>query len=433
MIDMGLPYHPDMFSTGETPHGCGDVPRTVHQGIRSTAADFVTKGQKKANITIKTEVVVDKVLFSNGSGEPTATGVSTISKEGKKIDYQARKEVIVTAGAYCSPTILMRSGLGPKAELEKHGIECRVDLPGVGQNLQDHCVSVDLFPASHSQNTLALTNLYSSKARLHLLRSLRTKPHKRLPRLPRQRHRLNLPTLQREKNRHPEHLPLRYHSPSPPSPPHHNPLTPPRHLRLRAPGLAPARLAPLDQRRALPRPGPNGPIPVATQHGILEHGALRRTQAIRLVPDKRGAHVRHVQSPLQPAQPRVRHAGILEPQRQPGRRPQLPRRPAGHAGHERGVRVCERDGDAGERDEGGREGQLAEGFESSYVQDEGGVGAACEGACYDLYVSSTKVSFAEWERSANGCVQVTTPALPVRWGRMIIPMRFWTRGCAFAV
>ena len=140
MMDFGLPYHPDMFSTGETPHGCGDVPRTVHQGIRSTAADFITKGEKKANITIKTEVVVDKILFSDQASESTATGVSTISKAGKKIDYQARKEVIVTAGAYCSPAILMRSGLGPKAELQKHGIECKVDLPGVGQNLQDHCV-----------------------------------------------------------------------------------------------------------------------------------------------------------------------------------------------------------------------------------------------------------------------------------------------------
>lgn len=141
MVDMGLPYTPDMFSTGETPHGCGDVPRTVHQGVRTTAADFVTKGYKRENITIRTEVVVDKIIFSEESGEPTATGVLAISKNGTKTEYQARKEVIVTAGAYCSPTILMRSGLGPREQLAKHGIDCRVDLPGVGQNLQDHCVS----------------------------------------------------------------------------------------------------------------------------------------------------------------------------------------------------------------------------------------------------------------------------------------------------
>lgn len=169
MIDFGLPYHPDMFSTGETSHGCGDVPRTVHQGIRSTAADFITKKEKKTNITIKTEVVVDKVLFSDQAGEPTATGVSSITKAGKKIDYQARKEVIVTAGAYCSPAILMRSGLGPKAELQKHGIECKVDLPGVGQNLQDHCVctrNTRIPPLSNATtDPAASSSLSSTKSR----------------------------------------------------------------------------------------------------------------------------------------------------------------------------------------------------------------------------------------------------------------------------
>jgi choline dehydrogenase-like flavoprotein len=140
MIDRGLPYHADMFSTGETPHGCGDVPRTVHQGIRSTAADFITKSNCRDNITIKTEVTVDKVVMSKNAGELSATGVAVITKEGRKVEYQAKKEVIVAAGAYCSPTVLMRSGLGPKEELEKHGVECMVDLPGVGQNLQDHVV-----------------------------------------------------------------------------------------------------------------------------------------------------------------------------------------------------------------------------------------------------------------------------------------------------
>jgi choline dehydrogenase-like flavoprotein len=204
MIDVGLSYHPDMFSTGETPHGCGDVPRTVHQGVRTTAADFVTKGYKRANITIKTEVVVDKILFSNDSGEPTATGVATISKTGKKTEYQAKNEIIVTAGAYCSPAILMRSGLGPAEELKKHGIECRVDLPGVGKNLQDHCVR-DITAITKSCARI----LTGVEARVRLLRSIRTKPHQRLPRLPRQRNRINIPTLPRKEDRYSQHIPLR--------------------------------------------------------------------------------------------------------------------------------------------------------------------------------------------------------------------------------
>ena len=153
LVDQGLPYHADMFSTGETPHGCGDVPRTVHQGIRSTAADFITKGYRRENITIKTEVTVDKLLFSQDAGDLAATGVATISKNGKKIDYHARKEVIVAAGAYCSPPILMRSGLGPKEQLEKHGIECRVDLPGVGGNLMDHILCFIFYEVSEPNLT----------------------------------------------------------------------------------------------------------------------------------------------------------------------------------------------------------------------------------------------------------------------------------------
>jgi choline dehydrogenase-like flavoprotein len=147
MIEHGLPYHADMFSTGETPHGCGDVPRTVHQGIRTTAADFVTKSYRRDNITIKTEVTVEKIIMSRQAGELSATGVAVISKAGKRVEYQAKKEVVVSAGAYCSPAVLMRSGLGPKEELKKHGIECMVDLPGVGKNLQDHvvCTSISFY------------------------------------------------------------------------------------------------------------------------------------------------------------------------------------------------------------------------------------------------------------------------------------------------
>ncbi|KAJ4353382.1 uncharacterized protein N0V89_005111 [Didymosphaeria variabile] len=153
MIDQGLPYHPDMFSTGETPHGCGDVPRTVHQGVRTTAADFITRGHKRENITIKTEVTVDKILFSQDAEELTAIGVAAISTNGKKVEYHARKEVIVAGGAYCSPPLLMRSGLGPKEHLEKHGIECLVDLPGVGGNLMDHVLCFIFYEVSEPNLT----------------------------------------------------------------------------------------------------------------------------------------------------------------------------------------------------------------------------------------------------------------------------------------
>ncbi|EXJ80263.1 hypothetical protein A1O1_08405 [Capronia coronata CBS 617.96] len=140
MESTGLPLVPDMFSTGETAHGCGHVPRTHHQGIRTTAADFVTNAHHRNNIDIVVETVVDKINFEQKDGDLQATGVSLVDRSGGKRAVKARKEITVSAGSYCSPAILLRSGIGPKAELEKLGIHCLVDSPGVGKNLLDHLI-----------------------------------------------------------------------------------------------------------------------------------------------------------------------------------------------------------------------------------------------------------------------------------------------------
>jgi choline dehydrogenase-like flavoprotein len=141
MQDKGLPLDHDMFTTGETPHGCGHALRTVYKGLRTTGADFITKGYHRENITIMTSTTVDKVLIERGSdGSLKATGVAVVNSDGSKSEIHANKEVVVSGGAYCSPAILLRSGLGPAAELQKHGIEVLRDLPGVGKNLMDHLV-----------------------------------------------------------------------------------------------------------------------------------------------------------------------------------------------------------------------------------------------------------------------------------------------------
>lgn len=135
----GLPYRPDMFSTGETANGCGHALRTTWQGKRTTAADFVTKDHKRSNVTITCEATSDKVIFEKASdGTLVAKGVEYLDKEGNRIKVYARKEVIICCGTYGSPAMLLRSGIGPKAELEELGIPCEVDLPAVGKNLQDH-------------------------------------------------------------------------------------------------------------------------------------------------------------------------------------------------------------------------------------------------------------------------------------------------------
>ena len=113
--------------------------RTTWQGNRTTAADFITKDHKRSNVTIRCDVAVDKVILEKGSGGTLeAKAVDYEHKDGTKGRAFANKEVIITAGTYGSPGILLRSGIGPKAELEALNIDCQVDLPGVGKNLQDH-------------------------------------------------------------------------------------------------------------------------------------------------------------------------------------------------------------------------------------------------------------------------------------------------------
>lgn len=83
---------------------------------------------------------VDKVIIEKENEKLRATGVAIVGNDGTKNEVFAKKEVIVSGGAYCSPTILNRSGIGAKEELERFGIETLVDLPGVGKNLMDHLV-----------------------------------------------------------------------------------------------------------------------------------------------------------------------------------------------------------------------------------------------------------------------------------------------------
>ena len=146
-----------MFSTGDIAQGCGHVPRTVYQGLRTTSADFVINKNHRGNITIKTDTIVDKIIFNKEANEPRASGVVTQVSDGVSKTYYARKEIIISAGTYCSPAILLRSGIGPKAELEQHNIPSLVNLPGVGKNLIDHLVSNPHTTMNINMNHLTLT------------------------------------------------------------------------------------------------------------------------------------------------------------------------------------------------------------------------------------------------------------------------------------
>lgn len=91
----------------------------------------------RPNHDVVTESHVTKILLEDG----TATGVVFRQKYGNATTYttvKANREVILSAGAIHSPQILQRSGIGPSKLLQSAGIDSKVDLPGVGQNFQDH-------------------------------------------------------------------------------------------------------------------------------------------------------------------------------------------------------------------------------------------------------------------------------------------------------
>ncbi|XP_074593151.1 L-sorbose 1-dehydrogenase-like [Brevipalpus obovatus] len=110
-------------------------PINVYGGVRqSMALAYLSQASFRKNLDVILEALVHKVLFND---RKEAIGV-LFEKDGKIQKVMTRKEIIISAGVFNSPRILMLSGIGPKQELKKHGIPILVESPGVGQNLQDH-------------------------------------------------------------------------------------------------------------------------------------------------------------------------------------------------------------------------------------------------------------------------------------------------------
>jgi choline dehydrogenase-like flavoprotein len=133
---MQMPLTTDF--NGAQQEGFGRRQSTHLNGRRvSTATAFLRPARDRKNLTVITNGLADRVTFTGRR----ATGV-TLQVGTQTRVLNARREVIVCAGAVASPLILMRSGIGAGAELRRHGIDVVHDLPGVGRNLQDHIASV---------------------------------------------------------------------------------------------------------------------------------------------------------------------------------------------------------------------------------------------------------------------------------------------------
>ncbi len=128
----GFEFNPDF--NGETQEGVGYYQITTRNGRRMSAARaYLHPALKRDNCDVITHAHVTRILFTGN----TADGVEFL-QDGQRRQVRARREVIVSAGTVNSPQILQLSGIGELALLKKYGIDPLVELPGVGQNLQDH-------------------------------------------------------------------------------------------------------------------------------------------------------------------------------------------------------------------------------------------------------------------------------------------------------
>jgi choline dehydrogenase len=108
---------------------------TQHNGLRcSTARAYLQPIESRANLTVLTHARVRRILFDD---DKSANGVE-FEKDGSILSVRANREVIVAAGTIASPTLLLRSGIGPGAQLQHFGIPVVADRAEVGKNVQEH-------------------------------------------------------------------------------------------------------------------------------------------------------------------------------------------------------------------------------------------------------------------------------------------------------
>ena len=163
-----------MDSIKYRPEGLYLTPLATNGGKRASVRDRIREVQKACpnQLVVKTNVLVTKVLLekvtpSKGSqskaigvecregahlyrADPKASDASPSPKQ-----FKAKREVIISGGAFNTPQLLMLSGIGPKEELQRHGIPVNIDLPGVGKNLQDRYEVGIVYKLKENLSTLA--------------------------------------------------------------------------------------------------------------------------------------------------------------------------------------------------------------------------------------------------------------------------------------
>ena len=148
--------------------GVGRLPENVSMGVRqSTALTYLLAARKRSNLTVQANVLVDRIEINGDRAVAVRLADSSQAIPAEQI--------ILAAGVYSSPAILLRSGIGPLQHLRDLGIPVIRDLPGVGANLQDHPLlwlqygtTVNAQPPGHSTRQTILTARSSGQSGLDL-------------------------------------------------------------------------------------------------------------------------------------------------------------------------------------------------------------------------------------------------------------------------
>jgi choline dehydrogenase len=149
-VAAGIPLVSDLNDPDDV-EGVASSPANIHDGTRwNTALAYLDPVRGLGNLTVVGNALVERVIIENGR----ATAVEAIV-DGRRERYVA-EQIVLAAGAYGSPAILLRSGIGPADELARHGIPVVHDLPGVGLALTDHPVlHVELRPGAELERQMA--------------------------------------------------------------------------------------------------------------------------------------------------------------------------------------------------------------------------------------------------------------------------------------
>ena len=170
-VARGYDYNPDF--NGAQQKGAGPYQLTVKDGKRhSAAAAFLLPILNRPNLTVTTGAMVTRLLFEG----TRAVGVEYLHG-GTLHQVQANQEVILSAGAFDSPKLLLLSGIGNADYLQDMGIPVVADLPGVGQNLQDHLLVSVVYAATQAVYPATTSNGVEAGLFLHSEGNVETAPN----------------------------------------------------------------------------------------------------------------------------------------------------------------------------------------------------------------------------------------------------------------